>query len=137
MKDRHNGNILLDSDGHINHIDFGFLLSNAPGGFGFETAPFKLTQEYVDLMGGPTSQPFQLFKDLLKRAFKDLRKVADSIIILVEMMQRGSSLPCFSLGPATSQALRQRFQLHLSEVEVDAFVDNVLIARSWGNLSTR
>lgn len=44
IKDRHNGNILIDIQGHILHIDFGFLLSNAPGkGVKMEAAPFKLT----------------------------------------------------------------------------------------------
>lgn len=48
MKDRHNGNLLLDEDGHIIHIDFGFMLSNSPGGVNFESAPFKLTRELLE-----------------------------------------------------------------------------------------
>ena len=44
IKDRHNGNIMIGSDGHMMHIDFGFLISIAPGNITFESAPFKLTQ---------------------------------------------------------------------------------------------
>ena len=56
IKDRHNGNILIDIEGHIIHIDFGFLLSNAPGkGLKFESAPFKLTEEYMQVLGGTNS----------------------------------------------------------------------------------
>lgn len=50
MKDRHNGNLLLDEDGHIIHIDFGFMLSNSPGGVNFESAPFKLTRELLEVI---------------------------------------------------------------------------------------
>ena len=49
VKDRHNGNLLIDEEGHIIHIDFGFMLSNSPGGVNFESAPFKLTRELLEV----------------------------------------------------------------------------------------
>ena len=52
IKDRHNGNILIDKHGHLIHIDFGFMLSNSPGSVGFESSPFKLPAEYIELLGG-------------------------------------------------------------------------------------
>ncbi|CAN0465814.1 unnamed protein product, partial [Ectocarpus sp. 8 AP-2014] len=65
VKDRHNGNILLDARGRVIHIDFGFMLANSPGGnFNFESAPFKLTAEFVDLMGGPSSACFKGFREV-------------------------------------------------------------------------
>lgn len=45
------------------HIDFGFLLSNAPGkGVKFEKAPFKLTGEYLDVLG---KKGFAKFRKLI------------------------------------------------------------------------
>ena len=46
---RHNNNILLTADGRIIHIDFGFFLSNSPKNLGFESSPFKLTEEFIEV----------------------------------------------------------------------------------------
>ncbi len=65
-QDRHNGNILLDDSGCIVHIDFGFMLSNSPGGVNFEAAPFKLTRELLEVLDsnpeGRASATFDYFK---------------------------------------------------------------------------
>lgn len=47
IKDRHNNNILIDTEGHMIHIDFSFILSSSPGNMNFEKAPFKLTSDYI------------------------------------------------------------------------------------------
>jgi phosphatidylinositol kinase/protein kinase (PI-3 family) len=91
IKDRHNGNILIDREGHVIHIDFGFMLSNSPGNMGFEAAPFKLTWEYVDIMGGVESEGFRYYKKLFKEGFEAARKHSDEIITIVELMQTRES----------------------------------------------
>jgi len=80
IKDRHNGNILLDREGHLIHIDFGFMLSNSPGNIGFEAAPFKLPPEYVEVLGGVDGGPFLEFKRLFREGFEAARKHCDRII---------------------------------------------------------
>lgn len=65
------------------------MLLNSPGSVGFEAAPFKLSQEYIDIMGGLNSPTFYLFKELLHKGFMSARKHADKIILLVEMMTKG------------------------------------------------
>ncbi|KAI6325912.1 hypothetical protein MCOR29_003618 [Pyricularia oryzae] len=137
LKDRHNGNVLVDNEGHIIHIDFGFMLSNSPGAVGFEAAPFKFTHEYLEVLGGIGSPEFEDFKKLCKQAFQALRREADNIIDLVSMMGRESKMPCFGAGIAqTSINLRQRFQLQLSADEAEQFVDD-LIGKSLGSYYTR
>ncbi len=138
LRDRHNGNILIDAQGHMIHIDFGFMLANFPGGYyGFESAPFKLSSEYIDLLGGLHSEPFAAFKELMFHGFMALRKHADRLFLLLEIAQKNSKLPCFgSSGPTTIAQLRQRFQLGLTEQQVRLFVDRMITGSAY-NVFTR
>ena len=65
VKDRHNGNIMLDRAGRLVHIDFGYMLGRTPGGLNFEDAPFKLPDEYVRVLGGVGSDAWVAFSTAL------------------------------------------------------------------------
>jgi len=139
IKDRHNGNILLAADGSVVHIDFGFLLSNSPGkNIGFESAPFKLTREWVEVMGGTSSPWFAYFRLLVVRAFLEARRHRDDLIrsVAAAHLATGGSLPCFRAGDATIEAMRQRFQPHLSDVQAARFAAN-LVSESLDHWRTR
>ncbi|KAF7976697.1 hypothetical protein HWV62_5851 [Athelia sp. TMB] len=137
IKDRHNGNILLDREGHLIHIDFGFMLSNSPGNIGFEAAPFKLPPEYIEVLGGVDAEPFKQFKLLFREGFEAARKHCDRLITLVELMQKDSALPCFAaFGDQTANQLRDRFQPALTHSLIGDYV-NSLIDSSLGSNWTR
>ncbi|CAG2110364.1 unnamed protein product [Medioppia subpectinata] len=136
VKDRHNGNILLDSEGHIIHIDFGFILSNSPKNLGFENSPFKLTQEFVDVMGGLGSDMFEYFKILILQGLIAARKHNERIVTLVEILQTNSQLPCFNNGASTVKALRERFHMGLTEEQLQLQVDS-MVESSMHSLTTK
>ncbi|XP_003388943.1 PREDICTED: phosphatidylinositol 4-kinase beta-like isoform X2 [Amphimedon queenslandica] len=137
VKDRHNGNILLDSKGHIIHIDFGFILAHSPGkNIRFESSPFKLTQEFVEVMGGVNSDMYRYFKVLMLQGFLAARKHMEQIVNIVDIMQTGSQLPCFSHGPTTVKQLQDRFHLSLTEQQLELLV-NGMIETSMYSLTTK
>ncbi len=120
IKDRHNGNILLNSEGCIIHIDFGFFLTFSPGGnVNFESSPFKLTQDYIHIMGGEDGDAFATFKLLVIQGFMAARQHADELCLLVEMMARKDvDMPCFTGGRDEAVAqLRERFCPEMDDTE--------------------
>ncbi|KAM3613690.1 uncharacterized protein V6R79_003589 [Siganus canaliculatus] len=135
VKDRHNGNILLDSEGHIIHIDFGFILSSSPKNLGFETSAFKLTTEFVDVMGGPDGDMFNYYKMLILQGLIAARKHMDRVLQIVEIMQQGSHLPCFH-GSSTMRGLKERFHMSLTEEQLQLLVDQ-LVDGSMRSLTTK
>ncbi|XP_032415460.1 phosphatidylinositol 4-kinase beta isoform X2 [Xiphophorus hellerii] len=135
VKDRHNGNILLDADGHIIHIDFGFILSSSPRNLGFETSAFKLTAEFVEVMGGPDGDMFNYYRMLMLQGLIAARKHMDRVLQIVEIMQQGSQLPCFH-GSSTMRGLKERFHMSLTEEQLQLLVDQ-LVDGSMRSLTTK
>lgn len=138
LKDRHNGNILLDNRGHVIHIDFGFFFLASPGkNVGFESAPFKLTRDFVELLGGPQSRLFRSFRELCIKTFITLRRHCMEIILLVEMLKTGNEdLPCFRGRPDEAiRQLRDRFRLDLNDRACREYV-NSLVDNSIENWTT-
>ena len=109
IKDRHNGNILIDSIGHLCHIDYGFILGISPGGnLGFETAAFKLTPEMIELLGGFESEVYQTFVQTIIRGFLIARKVRVPILAIISAFA-DSGLPCFNHKEDNLRRMNDRF----------------------------
>jgi len=130
IKDRHNGNIMIDIQGRIIHIDFGFILGISPGNVGFETAPFKMTKEYVNLLDGINSEMYKYFITILTKGFLEIRKYFDSFVKVIEIMGNNPDMPCFA-GRDIKLVIRDfigRFHLEKNEKEINELM--VLLAKN-------
>mmetsp|Transcript_20823 Transcript_20823/g.60616 ORF Transcript_20823/g.60616 Transcript_20823/m.60616 type:complete len:1047 (-) Transcript_20823:479-3619(-) len=140
LKDRHNGNIMIDLWGHLIHIDFGFVMGMAPGHeFSFERAPFKITQDYVDVMGGTKSECFAEFRRLFVAGFEAARRNSLVALGLVEIMMFKSNYPCFTGSRYGHGRALNRFEKRLMLNKPDKDIPKLalgLIDQSIGNEGT-
>ena len=139
IRDRHNGNILIDINGNIIHIDFGFILGIGPGGMDFEKAPFKLTKEYVEILDGENSGMYQYFKSLLLLGFNEARKFFDVFWNIIEITYNGNkNFTCFK--GANLNVIKNKFYNKFRFSEVDINIGNfseVLVKESYENWRTK
>ena len=73
--DRHLDNILINKDGQIFHIDFGYILGDEPSSkFFVPEVEMKISPEMIDALGGTDSKFFELFLDNCTKIYNCLRR---------------------------------------------------------------
>lgn len=79
----------------------------------FESAPFKLTMEYVDLMGGADSNMFQLFEQLFLQGFRVLQRHSEELIAIVQLFfhDTNSGSTSSNYGSASTYSPNNIFKL--------------------------
>ncbi|KAF0683692.1 Aste57867_24254 [Aphanomyces stellatus] len=116
--DRHLDNLMMKHQGHLFHIDFGFVFGSDPKPF---PPPFKLTKEMVEGMGGRKSENYSRFKTYCCQAYNWLRKSASMIMSLLNLMI-DAGIPELQNDPHTTLAkVGERFRLDMSDEQAEAY----------------
>ena len=127
IKDRHNGNIMIDNKGHIIHIDFGFLLGTSPKNVGFERAQFKLVKSYVDILDGLEGNMFKYFKSQMVKGLIETKKYFEIISTMIKVMSH-SNLACLAGQNIDDliNGLHKKFLFGYSKEQVEKYVDEMI-----------
>ncbi|KNC76754.1 hypothetical protein SARC_10762, partial [Sphaeroforma arctica JP610] len=121
--DRHLDNLMLMTDGHLFHIDFGYILGRDPKPF---APPMKLTKEMIEGMGGATSAEYKKFTSNCYNAFLILRRSANLILNLFNLMTT-ANIPDIAAEPDKCVAkIEEQFRLDLNEEEAVAYLQTVI-----------
>eukprot|EP01065_Artemidia_motanka_P010775 TRINITY_DN15771_c0_g1_i1.p1 TRINITY_DN15771_c0_g1~~TRINITY_DN15771_c0_g1_i1.p1 ORF type:complete len:985 (+),score=263.35 TRINITY_DN15771_c0_g1_i1:65-2956(+) len=146
--DRHLENLMVTNDGRLFHIDFGFILGRDPKPF---PPPLKLRQEQVKAMGGTDHPRFAEFQTLCCTAYNIVRKHANLIINLLQMMV-DANIPDLSEEKGKEamddpnarnmriQSVEDKLRLDLNEAEATKHMQDILdeaMASLFGRLNDK
>lgn len=119
--DRHLDNVLLTTDGHLFHIDFGFIFGYDPKP---SPPPMKFTKEMIEAMGGSQSKSYLEFRKFCCLAFNILRKHSNLILNLLSLMG-DAGIPHLGSGEDVEKNLlkvQDKFQLDLSDEDAERYI---------------
>lgn len=126
--DRHMDNLLLTPDGHFFHVDFGYILNRDPKPF---PPPVKVSREMVDAMGGTQSPHYLKFKKFCFTAFITLRKNANLILNLINLMIDANVTDIRFEPDKAVLKVQEKFKLDLSDEEAITAFDEMLNETSY------
>nr|UXY88090.1 SNF1-related kinase [Cryptomonas curvata] len=116
LKDRHNGNILINLDNRLVHVDFGYIMGYLPGNLKFEADSFKLSSEFLSKFNGKQTENFELFRELFLRGFIALKKNYPKIITILKSFSFRNDFKYNILYKVKN--FEKRFNLHKNEKEL-------------------
>ncbi|GMI18588.1 hypothetical protein TrLO_g8969 [Triparma laevis f. longispina] len=142
VKDRHNANILLTREGEIVHIDFGYVLGSIPkmGRIPIfsERAPFKLTKEMWEVIGG-WREGGEEFCRLFDEGLVKLSEVRDEICAillsgLISISPTGDNLQSRKEAELIVEGVRRRLTIKENARERKEFVFGLVSVaiNDWG-----
>ena len=116
--DRHLENLMLKPSGELFHLDFGFIFGRDPKPY---PPPFKLTREMVEGMGGTESAHYHRFTVYCCQAFNWLRKSANLILNLLNLMVDAGIEDLSGDSAAILAKVQEKFRLDLADEQAEHF----------------
>ncbi len=115
--DRHFDNLMIQPEGNLFHIDFGYILGADPKPFA--PPPFRFSKEMMEAMGGVDSPDYKRFRMYCCQAYTILRKSAQLILNLLNLMvdagiEELSNDPLGALG-----GVEEKFRLDLTDEQAE------------------
>ncbi|EDQ91095.1 uncharacterized protein MONBRDRAFT_20335 [Monosiga brevicollis MX1] len=110
--DRHLDNLMITSEGHLIHVDYGFILGRDPKPM---PPPMKITKEMVDAMGGPDGEETGVFRQHCYMGYLILRKHANLILNLFALMVDSTIQDIAIERDRAVAKVRERFRLELDD----------------------
>jgi phosphatidylinositol 3-kinase len=111
-------NLLLSPDGHLFHVDFGFILGRDPKPF---PPPMKLCKEMIEAMGGASSPHYADFQQYCYTAFTTLRRNANLILNLFSLMV-DANIPDIKIEPEKAVMKVKYNALHVQTLKLNLII---------------